>query len=97
MVDYFFDTYALIELVKNNPSYVKVADEVVVTTQFNLVELFYRILEDYGEDKAKEIYLKFKACAAEIPDKILFKSMIFRAKKKKKLVIRRLHRLHIRH
>lgn len=84
MVNYFFDTYALIELTKNNPRYMKVADEVVTTTHFNLVELFFRMLEDYGEEKAKEIYHKFKPCAIEISDDILFKAMQFRLKNRKK-------------
>ncbi len=84
MVDLFFDTYALIELTKSNPNYVKVSDEIVVTTRFNLVELFYRILEDFGEKRAEEVFHKFEECEAHVPDDILFKAMLFRLKNKKK-------------
>ena len=84
MVNYFFDTYALIELTKNGPSYIRFGEEVVVTTHFNLVELFYRTLEDFGENKAKEVYFKFKKCAIPVPDEVLFKALMFRLKNRKK-------------
>ena len=84
MVKYFFDTYALIELVKNSSSYVKILDEVVVTTKFNLVELYFLVLEDFGEEKAKQIYNKFKDCVVDVPDDALFRAMAFRLKNKKK-------------
>ncbi len=84
MVNCFFDTYALIELVKNNPNYFRFGEAETIVTKFNLMELFYRMLEEYGEEKAKEIYMKFKKCEEEVTDDILFKAMLFRLKHKKK-------------
>ena len=84
MVGYFFDTYALIELAKTSPNYVRFSEETVVTARFNLTELFYILLEQLGEEKAREIYYKFKDCAIEIPDEILFKALLFRLKNRKK-------------
>jgi len=84
MVGYFFDTYALIETAKNSPNYIRFMDEIVVTAKFNLVELFYIILENLGYEKAKEVYYSFKECAMEIPDDILFKALMFRLKNRKK-------------
>jgi predicted nucleic acid-binding protein len=83
MVKHFFDTYALIEIVRNNPAYVKFLDEIVTTTKFNLVELFYAILSERGELSAREIFTKFKDAETEITDEILFKAMLFRLKNKK--------------
>ncbi|MBI4174112.1 MAG: PIN domain-containing protein [Candidatus Aenigmarchaeota archaeon] len=84
MVNYLFDTYALIEIVKNNPGYLKYLEENVTTTRFNLVELLYIILAEQGKDAAKKAFEKFKNAVIDIPDEILLKAMEFRLKNKGK-------------
>ena len=84
MPRYFFDTYAIIEITKNNPNYMVHADEIVTTTVFNLVELYYSMLKDFDEEKAKNIYYKFKDCIHEADDEIIFESMKFRKHNKNK-------------
>ena len=84
MVNYFFDTYALIEITKNNPSYIKFIDEAIVTARSNLTELIYIILSERGEAAAKEAFSRFKDAETEVSDDILFKAMTFRLKNKKK-------------
>ena len=84
MVNYFFDTYSLIELTKNNPNYAVFIDEPVTTTKFNLAELFYIILVELGEKKAKGVHSKFKDFEVDVSDEILFKAMKFRFENKKK-------------
>src|SRR3989344_7971297 len=79
---YFFDTYALIEIAKNNPDYVNYSDNIVITTIFNLAELYYIILKDFGEERAKKVYYKFKECANEISDDIIFGAMKLKLKNK---------------
>ena len=54
-VAYFFDTYALVELVKKNQRYEPFVNSVIVTTQFNLAELYWSVLRDYGEQKAENV------------------------------------------
>ena len=84
MVNYFFDTYALVEITKNNPNYVKFIEEVVVITKFNLAEFVYAVLSEHGETAAKNALEKFKDAEADVPDEILFKAMLFRSKNRKK-------------
>lgn len=84
MVNYFFDTYALIELTKNNPNYAAFLEEPVTTTRFNLAELFYIILAELGAGRAKAEFQKFRDFEAEVPDGILFEAMKFRLANKKK-------------
>ena len=79
---YFFDTYALIELSKNNPDYVNYSESVVITTIFNLAELYYVILRDFNEERAKTIYYKFKECANEVADDVIFEAMKLKRKNK---------------
>lgn len=82
MAEYFFDTYALIELTKNNPNYVEYSDELVVTTMFNLVELYYSIHRDFDEEKAKTVYYKFKECINEVSDELVFEAAKLKLKNK---------------
>lgn len=84
MVNYFFDSYALIEMTRSNPAYAIFINEPVTTTKFNLAELFYIILEEQGEEKAKASFAKFRDFEIEVPDDILFKAMLFRLKNRKK-------------
>jgi len=79
---YFFDTYAIVSLVKNNPDYIRYSEEIVITTLFNLVELYYIVLKDFNEEKAKIIYNKFKDCIYEVKDDIIFEAMKLKLKNK---------------
>lgn len=81
---YFFDTYALIEVAKNNPNYVNYSGSVVITTIFNLAELYYVIVRDFNEERAKTIYYKFKECVNEVSDDVIFEAMKFKLQLKNK-------------
>ncbi len=48
MARLFGDTYALIELLKGNPSYDRYSNADLVTTEFNMLELTYALLRDFG-------------------------------------------------
>lgn len=84
MVNYFFDTYALIAITQNNPNYVALSEEVVVTTKFNVAELVYVVLSDRGEEAARAALERFKDAEIEVPESVLFKAMVFRLRNKKK-------------
>ena len=43
-VNYFFDSYAIIEIVKENKNYLKYLDEEATITIFNLAEIYYSVL-----------------------------------------------------
>lgn len=80
---YFFDTYALIEIAKNNPNYINYSDSTVVTTIFNLAELYYVVLRDFNDERAESIYYKFKECINEVDDDVIFGAMRLKLKNKK--------------
>lgn len=48
MARLFGDTYALIELLKGNPRYEPYSDADLVATEFNMLELTYALLRDFG-------------------------------------------------
>ena len=84
MPTYFFDSYAIIEIVKDNPNYKKYAEEIVVISIFNLAEIYWSALNDLRDDKAKEIYRKFRECVVEIDDDTIMEAIKFRKEHKKK-------------
>ena len=51
------DTYALIELLGGNQHYKPYLNHVLITTKFNIVELYYHFLHDYDKETADK-YLK---------------------------------------
>lgn len=56
------DTYALIELLGGNRNYKPYLDSILLTTKFNLVELYYHFIHDYDKktaDKYLRLYSKF--------------------------------------
>ncbi len=49
---YFFDSYALIEILKGSPSYDKYIGADFLLTKLNLFEVYESILKDFGEKEA---------------------------------------------
>ncbi|MEK6859321.1 MAG: PIN domain-containing protein [Nanoarchaeota archaeon] len=77
---YFFDSYAIIELMKGNPNYAKYVFEEVTITVFNLTEIYFSALNTQTEDVAEEIYNKYKESVVKLTDKIIQEAMKFRKK-----------------
>ena len=84
MVKYFFDSYAIIELIKGNFAYAKYSEEVVVLTLFNLVEIYWSFVHDFAEEKANALYAHFRECVVPINDSIVQEAVLFRKANKKK-------------
>ena len=82
MVKYFWDSYAVVEIVKGNPSYARYTQEPVVITIFNLAEIYWAALNELGEKESDEIYTHYKQSVVEIDDEILKDAIKFRKKHK---------------
>lgn len=55
MSRFFADTYAIIEILKGNENYEPYANSDLITTEFNLLEVSYALVRDFGKEKALEI------------------------------------------
>ena len=84
MVNYFWDSYAVIEFIDGNSNYTKYKDEPALITIFNLAEVYWFSLHEYGEERADDVYRKFRGCVLEIDDETLKKSVRFRKQHKHK-------------
>ncbi len=56
---YFFDTYALIEIIRGSQSYKPYLDCKIITTIFNLAELNYNLKKEMSKEMANEHTEKF--------------------------------------
>lgn len=77
------DTYALVELLGGNPNYKPYLNHILITTKFNLIELYYHFLHDYDKktaDKYLNLYSKF---VIPISYSSIKKGMEFKLKHKK--------------
>lgn len=83
MVNYFFDTYAVIELLKRNPAYLKYGEFPLITTVLNKIELTWWALNEHGEAFA-DILRNSIVHVVEITDDVIKDAMIFRKNHKKR-------------
>lgn len=77
--NYFFDTYALYEIVEGNPNYARFTKGVgLVTTRLNLMEFYYAMLKEYGRETADKYYGFFVEYAVEVDDETIKQAMVFK-------------------
>lgn len=82
---YFFDSYALFEVIYDNIEYKKYSDNInIITTKLNLMELHYGLLLKYGIEIANEYYNEFLQFVIPIDDETIILSNQFRASMKKR-------------
>ena len=66
MVDiYFLDSYAIIEIIKNNKNFEKFKDSSNFTGIMNILEVHYYISKDFNEKKADLVTEKLNGMIAE--------------------------------
>lgn len=82
-MNYFFDSYAIIEIIKGNFNYERFSGMNFITNSLNLAEVYYYLLKETNEDTANNIMKKFNFEFIEISPKIAIEAAIFRFKNKK--------------
>ncbi len=81
---YFFDTYAIIELINGNPNYDFVKESVIITGVMNLVEVYYALLLENNREIVDSIIKIFNFEFLDINPQTAIESALFRYKHKKK-------------
>lgn len=67
----FFDTYAMIEIIKGNENYRKYRGFGIILTKLNLFELYYSTMRDYGEGRARKELLKNSVFVVDFDNSII--------------------------
>jgi predicted nucleic acid-binding protein len=81
---YFFDSYAIIEILKENLNYARFKEEPITFAMGNLAEIYWHCINDINlKNEADNIYTKFRKCVLEIDDETLKEAMKFRKEHKK--------------
>jgi predicted nucleic acid-binding protein len=84
LVTYFFDTYALYEYVEGSDNYKRFTSVVILTTQLNLMELYYGLLVKYDKTRAEFYYSLFSPYVIELDDTTIKEAMFFRKEFRKR-------------
>jgi predicted nucleic acid-binding protein len=86
-MDYFLDTYAMIEIVRGNKAYEKYLDSGFITTKYNLAELHYFLLSRYGIENADSYIKRFSVYAIDFDIETISRAMVFRRRMRKQAKI----------
>jgi predicted nucleic acid-binding protein len=75
----FFDTYSLYEIVAKNPSYAPYTKNVnIVTTQLNLMELYYQLRFLYDKETAAHTITNLEEFSIPFTTETIIEAMEFR-------------------
>ncbi len=81
---FFFDSYAIVELIQANQNYESYKEEPVTITQFNLAEIYWYALLRLDTRIAATIYKRFRSCVMDVDDETLKEAIQFRKTHKKR-------------
>ncbi|MBI2106281.1 PIN domain-containing protein [Candidatus Woesearchaeota archaeon] len=80
---YFFDTYALFELIKNNEDYEKYNQYILKVSILNIAELYWGLIRDVGINEADKWMQKYDFEILSIDHNLILKAVNFRHEYKK--------------
>ena len=69
--DYFFDTYAFLEILKGNESYKEYKDLGIVTTKLNMFELYLKVLREDSLESSDAILKKYYPFVKDFDEEII--------------------------
>lgn len=81
---YFFDTYAIIEIMRGNNNYNPYLNDEIITCNLNLGELFYSIIKEHNEKLAMKWVEMLKRNAFEADTETIIEAMKLKFKYKPK-------------
>lgn len=81
---YFFDTYALMEIIRSNKSYLPYEEEEIFTSLLNLGELYHILLKNFDEDAAEKWRKKLEGSYMAVTEEVIIKAMKFKYEQKNK-------------
>ena len=80
----FFDSYAILEIIKGNPNYLRFGEQTIITNTLILSEVFYSLLKEVNAKAAEEVINKLNIDFLNIAEDIAIDSAILRYKNKRK-------------
>ncbi|MBI2444856.1 hypothetical protein HYV43_00525 [Candidatus Micrarchaeota archaeon] len=68
---YFFDSYALIELLKANANYFRYTQSEIIMTNLNLFEVYHAFAKQYGQHRADRFFDDYKEKAIPYDEDVI--------------------------
>jgi predicted nucleic acid-binding protein len=78
LMEFFFDTYAIIEFLKSNPRFQSYFNKKGITSRLNLMEVYFQVLKIEGEQKADTVHASFSVCCEDYDEHLMKEAMKFR-------------------
>ena len=80
---YFFDTYALIEIIRGNPAYKPYSKEEFITARLNLMEMYHSLLRLFDEKTAEHYFDFFLPLCVPVSNETIKTAMKLRLEQRK--------------
>ena len=68
---FFFDTYAIIEILKGSKAYDKYVDCTALITKLNIFEIYTSVLREFGVEKAENVLEKWYPSVIDYDEEII--------------------------
>ena len=81
---YFFDSYAVMEILKGNTSYDKYKKNGIILTKLNLFEIYHSIIFQFDEGMAEKVYGMYSPHVVDFSDDVIKNAAKFRLRHMKK-------------
>ena len=82
-MNFFFDSYAIIEILKNNPNYEQFRNLIIFTSTINLSEVHHHLINNVREKIARELATRLNIQLLDIGKESAIKAAEFRFQYKK--------------
>lgn len=80
---FFFDSYAIVEIIKGNPDYVPFIKTSIITAKLNIFEVYYGLIRDVGDKEAEEFITNYYQFIVDFDESIIREAARFKLKNKK--------------
>lgn len=80
---YFFDSYAIVEMIKGNANYSKYINTVFFITKLNLFEVYHSVLKDFGKEYANYFLETYYPFAVDYDKEIISEAARFKIENRK--------------
>jgi len=81
---FFFDSYAVIELINGNPNYEEYLNSGILLTKLNLFEVYYSFLRDFGKKEADKFIEKYYPFIIDFDEFIIKEAAEFKLQNRKR-------------
>ncbi len=75
---YFFDSYALIELLKANANYFRYTESDIIMTKLNLFEVYHAFAKYYGQERADRFLEDYREKTIDFDENVVRAAALMR-------------------